>query len=161
MELTEAQGYERSRLADNLLNLYYDFSDAAKSAGYLPSLAKNPARGYPEESAWLAEQLDSPEFRQSLAEEYAAFQSTYRENPNLLRFHHHKLQELSDHLHDLSLPRTAFSSAITEIPMPQQFITEDEIDAAISSGSGVSSGKGRIFAFFQENHTEKEKADFL
>lgn len=161
VELTEAQGYERSRLADNLLNLYYDFSDAAKSAGYLPSLAKNPARGFPEESAWLAEQLDSPEFRQSLAEEYAAFQSAYRENPNLLRFHHHKLQELSDNLHDLSLPRTAFSSALTEIPTPQQFITEDEIDAAISRGSGVSSGKGRIFAFFQENHTEKEKADFL
>lgn len=161
VELTEAQSYEHSRLADNLLNLYYDFSDAAKSAGYLPSLAKNPARGYPEESAWLAEQLDSPEFRQSLAEEYAAFQSAYRENPNLLRFHHHKLQEISDNLHDLSLPRTAFSSAMTEIPMPQQFITEDEIDAAMSSGSGIAGGKDRIFAFFQEKHTEKEKVDFL
>ena len=161
VELVEALGYERTLLAQQLWYLYHDFSNAANDSGYLPSLAKNPARGFPEESAWLAEQLDSPEFRQSLAEEYAAFQSAYRENSNLLRLHHHKLQEISDNLHDLSLPRTAFSSAMTEIPMPQQFITEDEIDAAMSSGSGIAGGKDRIFAFFQEKHTEKEKVDFL
>ena len=161
VELAEAPGYERSLLAEKLWYLHHDFSEEARAAGYLPSLAKNPARGFPEETAWLAEQLDSPEFRQSLTEEYAAFQSNYRENPNLLRFHHHKLQEISDHLHDLSLPRTAFSSALTEIPSLQQFITDDEIDAAISSGSSMAGGKSRIFAFFQKNHTEKETADFL
>ena len=161
VELAEAPGYERSLLAEKLWYLHHDFSEEARAAGYLPSLAKNPARGFPEETAWLAEQLDSPEFRQSLTEEYAAFQSNYRENPNLLRFHHHKLQEISDGLHTLALPRVAFSSALTEIPIPQQFITDDEIDVAMSSGSGIAGGKGRIFAFFQENHTEKEKADFL
>ena len=161
VELAEAPGYERSLLAEKLWYLHHDFSEETRAAGYLPSLAKNPARGFPEETAWLAEQLDSPEFRQSLTEEYAAFQSNYRENPNLLRFHHHKLQEISDHLHDLSLPRTAFSSALTEIPSLQQFITDDEIDAAISSGSSMAGGKSRIFAFFQKNHTEKETADFL
>ena len=161
VELAEAQGYERSLLAEKLWYLHHDFSEEARAAGYLPSLAKNPARGFPEETAWLAEQLDSPEFRQSLTEEYAAFQTAYQQDRNLLRFHHHKLQEISEYLHDLSLPRTAFSSAMTEIPSLQQFITDDEIDAAISSGSSMAGGKSRIFAFFQKNHTEKETADFL
>ena len=161
VELAEAPGYERNLLAQQLWYLYHDFSSAAIDAGYLPSLAENPARGYPAETAWLAEQLDTPEFRQSLTEEYTAFQAAYRENRNLLRFHHHKLQEISDSLHTLSLPRIAFSSALTEIPTPQQFITQDEIDTDISRGSGFAGGKVRIFAFFQENHTEKEKAAFL
>lgn len=161
VELAEAPGYERNLLAQQLWYLYHDFSSAAIDAGYLPSLAENPARGYPAETAWLAAQLDIPEFRQSLAEEYTAFQAAYRENRNLLRFHHHKLQEISDGLHTLSLPRVAFSSALTEIPTPQQFITQDEIDTAMSRGSGFAGGKVRIFAFFQENHTEKEKAAFL
>ena len=43
----------------------------------------------------------------------------------------------------------------------QHFITEDEIDAAMTGGSGFAGGKGRIYAFFMENHTDKEKVRFL
>lgn len=64
-------------------------------------------------------------------------------------------------LKDLSLPRTAFTSQMTEVPAVKQFITEDEIEAAMTRGSGVSGGKGRIFAYFQNSHTDKEKVDFL
>lgn len=41
------------------------------------------------------------------------------------------------------------------------FVTEDEIDDALSHGSGVSGDKSRIYPFFLENHTTQEKADFL
>ncbi len=47
------------------------------------------------------------------------------------------------------------------MPTVQNFITEDEIDAAMTRGSGISGGKGRIYAFFMENHTDKEKVRFL
>ena len=47
------------------------------------------------------------------------------------------------------------------MPTVQHFITEDEIDAAMTRGSGFESGKGRIFTFFQKPHTDKEKVDFL
>ena len=47
------------------------------------------------------------------------------------------------------------------MPIVQHFITEDEIDAAMTRGSGISGGKGRIYAFFMENHTDKEKVRFL
>ena len=134
---------------------------AMLECNYLPSLANNPGRGFPEESAWLTEQLKSPEFRQTLAEEYAAFWTAYQQDRDLLRFHYHKPKEIWGNLKDLSLPRTAFTSQMTEVPTVKQFITEDEIDAAMTRGSGVSGGKGRIFAYFQNSHTDKEKVDFL
>ena len=161
VELSEAEGYERSLLAEKFWNLYHDFSDEARESGYLPSLANNPGRGFPEESAWLTEQLKSPEFRQNLAEEYAAFWTAYQQDRDLLRFHYHKPKEIWENLRDLSLPRTAFTSQLTEVPSVKQFITEDEIEAAMTRGSGVSGGKGRIFAYFQNSHTDKEKVDFL
>src|SRR5699024_7876133 len=73
VELTEAAGYERSLLAEKLWHLYHDFSDKAREAGYLSCLSGIRRNGFPEETAWLAEQLNRPEFRQTLAEEYAAF----------------------------------------------------------------------------------------
>ncbi len=108
VELAEAEGYERSLLAEKLWYLYHDFSDEAKESGYLPSLAENPGRGFPEESAWLADQLKNPEFRQTLSEEYAAFWTAYQQDRDLLRFHYHGLRGIWENLQDLSLPRKAF-----------------------------------------------------
>ena len=161
VELAEAAGYERSLLAEKFWNLYHDFSEEARKAGYLPILSNNPGRGFPEESAWLTEQLKSPEFRQNLAEEYAAFWTAYQQDRDLLRFHYHKPKEIWENLRDLSLPRTTFTSQLTEVPSVKQFISEDEIDAAMTRGSGFEGGKGRVFTFFQEPHTDKEKVDFL
>ena len=161
VELVEAAGYERSLLSERFWELYHDFSEEAREAGYLPSLANNPGRGFPEESAWLTEQLKSPEFRQNLAEEYAAFWTAYQQDRDLLRFHYHKPKEIWENLRDLSLPRTTFTSQLTEVPSVKQFISEDEIDAAMTRGSGFEGGKGRVFTFFQEPHTDKEKVDFL
>ncbi len=48
-----------------------------------------------------------------------------------------------------------------DVPAVKQFITEDEIDAAMTRGSGIESGKGRIFTFSRNPHTDKEKVDFL
>ena len=41
------------------------------------------------------------------------------------------------------------------------FITDDEIDGALSRGSGFSGGKERICKFFLEEHTKTEQAEFL
>ena len=161
IELAEAEGYERSLLAEQFWNLYHDFSEEARVSGYLESLSENPERGFPEQTAWIAEQLKSSEFRTVLAAEFQQFLQDYQEDRHLLRFHYHKLDELLQNLQDLDLPRRTFSAEQMEIPSCPQHITQDEIDAALASGSGISGGKGRIFAFFQESHTEKEKADFL
>ena len=161
VELAEAAGYERSLLAEKLWHLYHDFSDKARESGYLSCLSGIQRTGFPEETAWLAEQLNRPEFRQTLAEEYAAFWTAYQQDRELLRFHYHKPREILGNLKDLSLSRRTFSSDLSQVPTVQHFITEDEIDAAMTRGSGFESGKGRIFTFFQNPHTDKEKVDFL
>ena len=161
VELAEAAGYERSLLAEKLWHLYHDFSDKARDSGYLSCLSGIQRTGFPEETAWLAEQLSDPAFRQTLKEEYAAFWTAYQQDRDLLRFHYHRPREIWENLKDLDLPRRTFSSDLSQVPTVQHFITEDEIDAAMTGGSSFAGGKGRIYAFFMANHTDKEKVRFL
>ena len=161
VELAEAAGYERSLLAEKLWYLYHDFSEEAREAGYLSCLSEIRGNGFPEETRRLTEQLNDPAFRQTLKEEYAAFWTAYQQDRDLLRFHYHRPREIWENLKDLDLPRRTFSSDLSQVPTVQHFITEDEIDAAMTGGSSFAGGKGRIYAFFMENHTDKEKVRFL
>ena len=161
VELAEAESYERSLLAGELWTLYHDLSEDARDAGYLQSLSHIQGNGFPEESAWLAGQLANPAFRAALLDEYQQFLTAHQDDRTLLRFHYHHLDGMLAGLRDLDLPRKTFSTELAEVPIVQQFITEDEIDAALTAGSGMAGGKGRIFAFFQESHTDKETVDFL
>ena len=161
VELTEAAGYERSLLAEKLWHLYHDFSDKAREAGYLSCLSEIKGNGFPEETRRLTEQLSDPAFRQTLKEEYAAFWTAYQQDRDLLRFRYHRPREIWENLKDLDLPRRTFSSELSQVPTVQHFITEDEIDAAMTGGSSFAGGKGRIYAFFMANHTDKEKVRFL
>ena len=161
VELAEAAGYERSLLAEKLWYLYHDLSEDARKAGYLSCLSEIKGNGFPEETRRLTEQLSDPAFRQTLKEEYAAFWTAYQQDRDLLRFHYHRPREIWENLKDLDLPRRTFSSDLSQVPTVQHFITEDEIDAAMTGGSSFAGGKGRIYAFFMENHTDKEKVRFL
>ena len=161
VELAEAAGYERSLLSEKLWHLYHDFSEEAREAGYLSCLSEIKGNGFPEEIRRLTEQLSDPAFRQTLKEEYAAFWTAYQQDRDLLRFHYHRPREIWENLKDLDLPRRTFSSDLSQVPTVQHFITEDEIDAAMTGGSSFAGGKGRIYAFFMENHTDKEKVRFL
>ena len=161
VELAEAGSYERSLLADRFWNLYHDLSVEAMEAGYLQSLSSIQGNGFPEESAWLTQQLADPAFRAALLDEYQQFLTAHQENRGLLRFHYYRLEEMLRNLRDLDLPRKTFSTGMPEVPEVRQFITEDEIDAALAAGPYMAGGKGRIYAFFQGNHTSQEKAGFL
>ncbi len=161
VELAGAEGYERFRLAEKLWYLRQDFSEKAIDAGYLSSLAKDMEGGFQEGTEWLAEKLTDPAFRARLNSEYRQFLSDQQQSGDLLRFHFHRLDEIQEALEDLDLPRRAFSSEMVEIPPVRQFITEDEIDANLAGGSLVSGSKGRIFAFFQQPYSDRERVDFL
>ncbi|WP_379694851.1 SNF2-related protein [Mediterraneibacter gnavus] len=161
VELAEAADYEQSLLVEKLWYLYHDLSEGAREAGYLSCLSEIKGNGFPEETRRLMEQLSEPAFRQTLKEEYAAFWTAYQQDRDLLRFHYHRPREIWENLKDLDLPRRTFSSDLSQVPTVQHFITEDEIDAAMTGGSSFAGGKGRIYAFFMENHTDKEKVRFL
>ena len=161
VELAEAASYERSILSEKLWHLYHDLSEDARKGGYLSCLSEIKGNDFPEETRRLMEQLSEPAFRQTLKEEYAAFWTAYQQDRDLLRFHYHRPREIWENLKDLDLPRRTFSSELSQVPTVQHFITEDEIDAAMTGGSSFAGGKGRIYAFFMENHTDKEKVRFL
>ncbi len=91
VELTEAAGYERSLLAEKNFGICTTISAIKPEIpGICPVCPVFRGPGFPEETAWLAEQLNRPEFRQTLAEEYAAFWTAYQQDRELLRFHYHK-----------------------------------------------------------------------
>ena len=161
LEVTEAPRYERLGIAADVWNLYHDFSDEAKSLGYLSCLGNIHSTSFPEETERLTDDLLNPAFRDRLLSEYKVFMDAYRENRALLRFHYHKSQALLARLEDLSLPRKEFHSDMEAVPATGRFITEDEIAASLANGSSFEGGKTRIYAFFQTSHTPKENADFL
>ena len=84
----------------------------------------------------------------------------YKEDRDILRFHYHKVDSLYQRLQELALPRREYTSNLTELPKIHGFITEDEVLATISRGSGVDRGKERITKYFRENHTLQEKLAF-
>ena len=161
LEVTEAPRYERLGIAVDVWNLYHDFSDEAKSLGYLSCLGNIHSTSFPEETERLTDDLLNPEFRERLLAEHRVFLDAYRENRELLRFHFHRPQALLTCMEDLSLPRKEYHSDMAAVPKTGRFITEDEIAASLANGSSFEGGKTRIHEFFQTPHTTKESADFL
>lgn len=159
VELLEAQDYERDRVSESLWYLYHDLSEEGKAQGYFDFIERGG--GFPKETGVLSEKLKNPYFLKNVISEYSRFLAGYKENKDVLRFHYHKVDSLYQKLQELELPRKEYTSNLTELPKVQGFITEDEVLATISRGSGVDRGKERITKYFKENHTLQEKANFL
>lgn len=159
VELSEALDYERNRISESLWYLYHDLSEEGKAQGYFDFIERGG--GFPEETKRLSEALKNPEYLKDTIKEYSRFLAGYKENRGVLRFHYHKVDSLYQKLQELNLPRKEYSTNLTELPKVKPFITEDEVLAAISRGSGIDKGKERITKFFEENHTPQEKANFL
>ena len=161
VELAEAPGHERTELAQSIWYLRQDLSEKARAQGYLSCLSDMRGGGFPEETVRLAERLTEPAFREVLLEDFMQFQTDYREDRSLLRFHYHKPDKIEQGLRELSLPRREYCTEMAEIPAVQRFITEDEIAATLTCGSNIEGSKGRIYAYFKEKHSPREQADFL
>ena len=159
VELSEAQDYERDRISESLWHLYHDLSEVGKEQGYFSSFERGG--GFPKETKRLSEALKNLEYLKETIKEYSRFLAGYKENRGVLRFHYHKVDSLYQRLQELDLPRKEYSTNLTEFPKVKPFITDDEVLATLSRGSGIDKGKERITKFFKENHTLQEKANFL
>ena len=161
VELAEAHSYERDDLAERILYLYRDLSSGARQAGYLSALDETRGGGFPDEKARIAELLDDVDRFVVLESQFRIFVTAWEKDHSLLRFSFYRPHELLGRLGGFHLPRQEYHSEIVTIDDVRPFITDDEIDAALSSGSGYSDGKRRIYEYFQGDYTPKEKADFL
>ncbi|MDD6033134.1 MAG: class I SAM-dependent methyltransferase, partial [Oscillospiraceae bacterium] len=160
-ELTEAPGFERQQVAQSLWYLCQDMSDEARKQGWLPTIRENRKGGFPEDVARLEKLLEDPETRQTIAAELDSFALHWRQNPSAMRFRLYKPDGMLQRVNELSIPRRSYPEGMTELPAVPSFITEDEIDATLSRGGSFEGGAGRIYSFWQQEHTPKEKADFL
>lgn len=160
VELVEAISYERQTLAESLWYLYGDLAEGIAEGGVLASLAA--FRGsFLDATAALAEKLADPAFRATLQDEYRVFMALRQGHPNILRFNYHKPLLIQKRLNELDLPLREYHSDRMTPPLTPQFITDDEINQTLTSGSSFEGGKGRIWNFWQGEHSAKEKADFL
>ncbi|MBQ3859701.1 MAG: hypothetical protein II779_04170, partial [Clostridia bacterium] len=160
VELEEALGTERRQIAEAVWFLRQDLSEDARDR-YLPSLAD--MERYPADTGRdrIADRIAEPEFRSRFEEDLRAFITDYAENRDLLRFRYHRPAELLARMEELDLSMRSFSSALPELPPVSAFITEDEIDRTLGAGSSYEGARGRIAAYFSEEHTSREKIAFL
>ena len=161
VELAEAAGMEQRQLAEDLWYVKHDLSERAVEQGYLSCLSDIRANNFPDETENLFRQLADPAFRNVLIDEFAQFAAAHAKDRSLLRFHYYEFDRILPGLRDLALPRMEYSTEMAAVPKVDGFITDDEIHHVMSDGSGMEGGKGRIYNYFTEEHTDKENAAFL
>ena len=161
VELAEAPGYERTRIADALLYLSRDLSQYGQDAGLLSYVRSFDQNNYPENQAALMRALEDPILRNEIARDFRRFFQEWKHNTGVLRFHYHRPAEIMQALEELSSPRVQYTTTLSQLPEIRHFITEDDISDALRRGSHFANGKNRIHDFWEQPHTLKDKLDFL
>ncbi len=161
VEMAERRGFELSQLARSLVDLYHDLSDEARESGMFPALAGYKGGGYPEEEKRVVSALDRWDKRREILDSFREFVEAWKQDHTLLRFRYHQPAELLQGIEELNLPYRSYETEMRELPKVRHFITEDDINDYLRNRRPFEGAKGRIFNFWQEPHTPKEKADFL
>jgi len=164
VELVEAPGYERQKIAENIWYFLGDVRSEVKEQGYLSVMQDvRKTGGFPAETEHLANLLTDQGFRAILRQELKEVLDANAVSGDMMRFrsNHNRGLEVLKRLEELELPLREYQTDMMQMPLVRQFITDDEINADITRGSDFSGGKARIYEYWQENHTSKEKADFL
>ena len=161
IEVAAALGHERRRMAEGMVNLYWDTDAAAREQGYMATLAGMCGTTHPACVEAATKALADPELLPAMLAEYKEFRSACKETPGLMRFRYRFIDELDALVDEYTMPRRDFDSTMPEVPKVDPFITNDEIAEAMSHGSSFASSKARIYDYFTQPHTPKEYADFL
>ncbi len=153
--LDKAEPYARKQLADKLWYLHQD----VEVPYFIPDYFFEG--GFPTSTEKIAEALQGEKPVQEFIDGMTDLIGQYEADRDVLRFHFHNLLEMLEGLKDRQLPLEKFVAAHDFAFNPKFFITEDEKDKLICSGSNVSGGKFRIQKFFKEHHSQQEKIAFL
>lgn len=154
-QLDQVDGDERKELANKLWYLHQDRS------GEFFMEDEIFQGGFPDSTKRIAELYTDPDKLDEIITGLDGFAQKYKEDRSILRFHFHKLDELLSRLSDLKRERRDYQANGFDYQEPAMFITQDEVDAVLCKGSGMSDGKQRIINYFSENHSPQEKANFL
>jgi N12 class adenine-specific DNA methylase len=159
-ELDKADGNELKELADNIWNLHRDRADGAEFDFIDPDCFRHV---HSEDTARIAELLANPGERAKILAGLEKFAADYRQDNSLLRFRpsERRLFSAIETLTDLRLEPLAFTADESVSAARPGFITRDEIDRVLCGEGSVENGRYRIYAYFLQERTAGEKADFL
>ena len=118
--------------------------------------------GFPDTVKNLSELLAQQEYLAEINERLEGAALAYAEDKDIMRFHFYRPDKVSAQFKKFAKEAVPFSArdgfAWEEHPL---FITQDEIDSFLARGGSYSDGRLRTYAFYLQNKTEKEMADFL
>ena len=117
---------------------------------------------FPDTVKNLSELLAQQEYLAEINERLEGAALAYAEDKDIMRFHFYRPDKVSAQFKKFAKEAVPFSArdgfAWEEHPL---FITQDEIDSFLARGGSYSDGRLRTYAFYLQNKTEKEMADFL
>ncbi len=106
--------------------------------------------------------LDQPEYLADLNERLAGLAEAYEEDPEIMRFHWYRPDKVAAQFQKFAKEAVPYQSREGfQWQEHDIFITQDEIDAFLTRGGPYSDGRLSTYAFFIQEKTAKEKADFL
>ena len=118
--------------------------------------------GFPDTVKNLSELLAQPEYLSEINERLEGAALAYAEDKDIMRFHFYRPDKVSAQFKKFAKEAVPFGArdgfAWEEHPL---FITQDEIDSFLARGGSYSDGRLSTYAFYLQNKTEKEMADFL
>ncbi len=155
--IDDAEAYTRKGVADKLWYLHQDTSENVER--FMPEhLFKG---GFPDSTKRISETLKDENAVSQYIDGITDLMKRYETDKSVLRYHHNKMPAIFESLKDLQLERRDFRAEKDFEFSPVMFISEEEKDLLMISGSGIQDGKFRIEEYFSQPHTVKEKADFL
>ena len=162
-ELTDAKPNEYRELASEIWHTYHDMSEEAREQGFFAQTKEFANDVFPPAVEKLTAALSDPAQRAVLTGEMADYARAVQRNSDLCRFRFNvqRSEDAAERLQRTEHMTALYAAADGFEPARATFITQDEIDEMLRSGSGIDRGKKRISEFYAENHTQKERIEFL
>ena len=162
-ELTDAKPNEYRELASEIWHTYHDMSEEAREQGFFAQTKEFANDVFPPAVEKLTAALSDPAQRAVLTGEMADYARAVQQNSDLCRFRFNvqRSEDTAERLQRTERMTALYAAADGFEPARAAFITQDEIDEMLRSGSGIDRGKKRISEFYAENHTQKERIEFL
>ena len=106
--------------------------------------------------------LEQPGYLADLNERLEALAEYYQEDKEIMRFHFYRPDKVLEQFQKFAKEAVPYQAregfAWEEHPI---FITQDEIDAFLAGGGSYCDGRLSTYAFFIQDKSEREKADFV
>ena len=162
-ELTDAKPNEFRELASEIWHTYHDMSEEAREQGFFAQTKEFANDVFPPAVEKLTAALSDPAQRTVLTGEMTDYARAVQQDTDLCRFRFNveRSEDAAERLQRIEHMTTLYAAADGFEPARATFITQDEIDEMLRSGSGIDRGKKRISEFYAENHTQKERIEFL